>query len=144
MSNIGSLFINWWLPGGTIAFTPPVFAVPSAPRMLVATPANESIILNWMPPSSDGNQPILRYERRRTGADNMNFSGWRDIGLVLTETVRGLDNGSVYGFEVRAVNSVGDGDAASVFETPALQITNRLLWSGDRILWGSDHLRWSA
>ena len=109
--------IRWWWQnkGARQPFVPPVFRRPSAPR-LGATAGHERITLRWDRPA-DGGQPILRYERRRTNNAG-NFLAWADIGLVLTEVITGLDNGQNYTFEVRAVNSVGDGVAASVMATP--------------------------
>ena len=38
-------------------------------------------------------------------------TGWTSAGTALTATVSGLDNGTQYAFEVRAVNGVGNSRA---------------------------------
>ena len=136
--NIGAIFDFWWEPRGTTHFTPPVFSVPTAPQMFVASPDYESAILNWMPPAFNGHQPVTHYERRFDGAGT--FGAWADIGLVFTETITGLTNGTTYAFEVRAVNLIGEGPAAS--DTAIPRVTNRLLWGSDQVLWNSDNIRW--
>ena len=44
---------------------------------------------------------------------------WKHAGTDRTETVDDLTNGAKYSFEVRAVNEVGPGPAATVSDTPA-------------------------
>ena len=95
---------------------------PEAPAGLMAMPGEGTVRLEWSPPESDGGTPILRYEYRfkevrgefgewtpieDSGAGEVNASGY---------TVRGLGNGTVYVFEVRAVNPIGAGRASDPAE----------------------------
>ena len=88
---------------------------PQAPAGLMAMPGDEAVRLEWSPPESDGGTPILRYEYRlKEGRGG--FGEWTPIedsapgevnasGYMVGE----LDNGTVYVFELRAVNLVAGG-----------------------------------
>ena len=86
--------------GGT-----PRTSVPGAVRNLTAVGGNGEAVLSWDAPSSDGGAEITDYEYR------INRSGpWISTGSTeTTHTVTGLDNGTTYVFEVRAVNRIGKG-----------------------------------
>ena len=73
------------------------------PRNLEADGGNEQVALSWDAPESDGGFAIRDYEYRITGR------GWISTGSTnTTHTVTGLDNGTAYTFEVRAVNAAGN------------------------------------
>ena len=77
---------------------------PSAPRNLEADGGNEQVALSWDAPENDGGFAITDYEYR---IDRRN--PWISIGSTnTTHTVTGLVNGTVYVFEVRAVNAAGN------------------------------------
>ena len=88
---------------------------PEAPAGLMALPGEGTVRLEWSPPESDGGTPILRYEYRlKEGLGE--FGEWTPIadsapGEVNAAgyTVGELGNGTVYVFELRAVNLVGKG-----------------------------------
>ena len=103
--------------------------VPEAPVRLTAAPGDEQVALAWEAPASDGGAEIIEYEYRFAAGPNPPLdAAWRSAGLDLGETVTGLANGEVYAFEVRAVNGVGAGPAASVVaELPDL---NRFILAG--------------
>ena len=86
--------------GGT-----PRTSAPGSPRNLTAAGGNGEAVLSWDAPSSDGGAEITDYEYR------INRSGpWISTGSTeTTHTVTGLDNGTTYVFEVRAVNRIGKG-----------------------------------
>ena len=86
--------------GGT-----PRTSVPGAVRNLTAAGGNGEAVLSWDAPSSDGGAEITDYEYR------INRSGpWISTGSTeTTHTVTGLDNGTTYVFQVRAVNRIGKG-----------------------------------
>ena len=94
-------------------------SVPGAPTGLTATGGDGSVTLNWGAPADGGSQ-ILRYEYRyaaagETYSDWATVSGGRGARRV---TISGLTNGTQHGFQVRAVNSTGEGAAASDSATP--------------------------
>ena len=100
----------------SVAATP--VPVPAAPANLAAMAANGQVVLTWDDPNDSS---ITKYQVRQrvSGAD---FGDWSDIvgssATTTTYTVTGLTNGSAYGFELRAVNASGDGEASSVGATP--------------------------
>ena len=81
---------------------------PDAPTNLSATVSDRSVDLIWTAPASNGGATILRYEYE------LDFSGaWISTGGTATSTtVRNLTNGQFYDFRVRALNSVGAGQAS--------------------------------
>ena len=104
-------------PGGGGLLFPP-----EAPAGLMAMPGEGAVRLEWGPPESDGGTPILRYEYRLkegrgefgewtpiedSAPDEVNASGY---------TVMELGNGTVYVFELRAVNAAGGGQASEAVE----------------------------
>ena len=101
---------------GSVAATP--VPVPAAPANLAAMAANGQAVLTWDDPN-DSSITKYQYRQRVSGAD---FGDWSDIvgssATTTTYTVTGLTNGSAYGFELRAVNASGDGEASSVGATP--------------------------
>ena len=88
--------------------------VPEVPVRLTATAADAQVALAWQAPASDGGAGIIDYEYRFAAGPNSPASAaWHSAGPDLDETVTGLVNGEAYTFEVRAVNSLGPGPAAS-------------------------------
>ena len=95
---------------------------PEAPLGLMAMPGDGAVRLEWSPPESDGGTPILRYEYRlKEGRGE--FGEWTSIddsapGEVNASgyTVGGLLNGTVYIFELRAVNLVDEGRESEAVE----------------------------
>ena len=87
----------------------PRTSAPGAVRNLTAVGGDGQVVLTWRAPSSDGDAAITDYEYR---IDRRN--PWISTGSTdTTHTVTGLDNGTAYVFEVRAVNKVGKGRASS-------------------------------
>ena len=77
--------------------------VPDAPTNLLADATDGAVTLTWDAPENDGGSEITDYEYR---IDRRN--PWISIGSTqTTHTVTGLDNGTAYVFEVRAVNRIG-------------------------------------
>ena len=94
-------------------------SAPGAPSGLRATGGDESVTLNWSAPGDGGSQ-ILRYEYRY-GASGETWGEWMTVsgsGSARRVAVSGLTNGTAYGFQVRAVNSFGEGEAAEATATP--------------------------
>ena len=94
--------------------------VPEAPLRLTAAAGERQVTLTWEPPANDGGAAISDYEYRfAEGLGPPSGAVWRSAGTDLTESVTGLGEGQRYAFEVRAVNGVGAGPAASASaETP--------------------------
>ena len=86
---------------------------------MTATGGDGSVTLNWGAPEDGGSQ-ILRYEYRYA-ATGETYSDWETVsggGSARRVPISGLTNGTLYGFQVRAVNSIGEGAAASDSATP--------------------------
>ncbi len=83
--------------------------VPDAPRNLLADATEGAVTLTWDAPKDDGGAAILGYEYRIDGRGR-----WISTGSTLTtHTVRGLVNGTVYAFQVRAVNQIGESQTSN-------------------------------
>ena len=92
----------------------PMAVLPDAPTNLSATPSNGKVRLSWDDP---GNNTITKYQVSRDGGTS--FTDISDSGAsTTTTTVTGLTNGTQYTFAVRAVNTTGDGAAATTTATP--------------------------
>ena len=95
---------------------------PDAPATLTALPGDGAVRLEWSPPENDGGSPIMRYEYRlRDGREE--FGEWTPIPNSAPEevnasayTVMELGNGTVYTFELRAVNAAGRGQESEAVE----------------------------
>ena len=83
---------------------------PGAPSNLTAVAGDTFVRLFWDEPSDNGGATITGYQYRHASA-------WTTT-TDRQATVSGLTNGTEYTFEVRAVNSQGEGDAASINATP--------------------------
>ena len=109
------------LEGPTVALTIPVEGAPSAPRGLAAAASDESVTLTWRAPADDGGSAIVRYQVRyqETGGSYSEWSPVSGGAGATSTTVRGLENGKSYDFQVRAMNSVAAGEAATARATLA-------------------------
>ncbi len=95
-------------------------SAPGAPANLTATAGDERVALSWGAPADGGSQ-ILRYEYRYAASGVAYDDAWTTVsgaGNARSVTVTGLTNGTEYRFQVRAVNSVGEGGAAEASATP--------------------------
>ena len=109
---------------------------PEAPLGLMAMPGDGAVRLEWSPPESDGGTPILRHEYRLKKGRGV-FGEWTPIadsapGEVNASeyTVGVLGNGTVYVFELRAVNLVGNGRESEAVEV--VMGLDRAYWSNFR------------
>ena len=109
-------------------------APPGAPASLNATPGDAQATLTWTAPSSDGNSAITKYQYRVSVDDGTTWNpDWTDVpdgpdsGSDLADerdlTLTGLEAVILHTFQVRAVNSIGDGAAAQATATPTAIIT---------------------
>ena len=120
---------GWSDPPGSGRTNTPGTSAPGAPGELGTTPGDGRVTLAWTAPGSDGGAAILKYQYRaqRTGTPAWT-PNWTDVpdgsdsgGSAADETtftVSGLTNGTEYVFQLRAVNSVGAGAAASATAAP--------------------------
>ena len=103
-------------PGTTI---PPAIAqnLPGTPTVSSVTPGESSLVVAWTAPAQGNAPAVSNYDVRyiRTDADETQNSNWALRENVwsgsgsLEYTITGLDSGTEYDVQVRAVNSVGDG-----------------------------------
>ena len=97
----------------------PIFEVkalsaPDVPQDLTATQGVGRVRLAWAAPESDGGAPIIRYEyRHEAGTSVPSSTNWTPAGTAQSVTVTGLMGGTEYTFEVRAVNSIDNGQSAT-------------------------------
>ncbi|MDE2925385.1 MAG: fibronectin type III domain-containing protein [Acidobacteriota bacterium] len=95
-------------------------SAPGAPASFTATAGDEQVALSWGAASGSGSD-ILRYEYRYAAAGRAYDDAWTTVsgaGNARSVTVSNLTNGTEYRFQVRAVNSIGDGTAAEARATP--------------------------
>jgi chitodextrinase len=91
------------------AFKFVVPAAPGAPTNVVASIANQSAEVSWLPPSNDGDSPILDYKVSwNSGTQSCSSSPC---------TITGLVNGTAYSFQVVARNEIGDSAASGSSQT---------------------------
>ena len=111
------------ISSATVTATPlPAGAVPAAPGSFTAIPQDGQVTLTWTTPS-DGGSPITGY-KLSFGASGRYRARFEAIpssnASTVTYTVTRLTNDASYTFELRAVNSIGDGAVAGpITATPA-------------------------
>ncbi len=85
-------------------------SLPAAPTGFAATAGNGQVVLSW---SNPGDASITGYELRHGKMGVRASAAWTAIpgagATTTTRTVTGLDNGSEYSFQLRAVNPAGNG-----------------------------------
>ena len=102
---------------------------PGPPLSVAASAGTGEVMLSWSAPDSDGHRPVTKYQvrHRREGGFFLETGDWSDVAdsdgdSELDDerslTVSGLAGGTVHVFQVRAVNSLGDGAEAEVKATP--------------------------
>ena len=107
-----------WSDDSAIFSVTPTLQVPHAPDGLTATPGAQRILLTWVLPTNTSqiNNVQVRYKLRTASA----WGGWANLPPSSTsQLVTGLTDHSEYRFEVRAVNSAGDGAAATIDAIPS-------------------------
>ena len=99
-------------------------AIPEAPTGLAASADNGAMVLGWAPPTNTPD--IAKQQLRWKASSALPFTagdGWTDLpGDATGHRVTGLTNGVAYSFELRAVNGLGAGSAASVAATPHVRL----------------------
>ena len=109
----------------TVTLQPATGGKPSVPTRLTAEAGNTSATLSWTP-GNDGGAAITKWEFRQKAGEGP-YGQWQDIcsdcPSQTSHTVASLTNGTAYTFQVRAVNNVGNGTAASTTVTPLAALT---------------------
>ena len=103
-------------PAAMVSATPT--GAPDMPGALSASPTEDSVTLTWVA-SDDNGSAITGYEHQYYEMGGTAPTTWMNAGDVTTVTIDTLTKGTTYTFNVRAVNSVGASDAATVDETPS-------------------------
>ena len=103
-------------PAAMVSATPT--GAPDMPGALRASPTEDSVTLTWVAPDDNGSA-ITGYEHQYYEMGGTAPTTWMNAGDVTTVTISNLTKGTTYTFNVRAVNSVGASDAATVDETPS-------------------------
>jgi len=119
---------------------------PATITNLTGMPGNGQITLSWSAPNNGGSA-IIRYEFRQRIGTTGTWSSWISTGSTATSrVVTGLANGTSYGFQVRAINTVGTSGNSNVATVtagilaPPNAITNLTGTPGN----GQVTLSWSA
>ncbi len=93
---------------------------PNAPTDLTATVGDRQVPLSWVLPTNASRIDKVQLRWKKTA--DLPFVGtdsWTDLAATATtHTATGLENGKSYTFEVRTVNSAGDGTAATEAAIP--------------------------
>ena len=88
--------------------------LPGAPTSPSGTAGDGQVALTWTAPDDTGGLTLDRYETRYSSDGGSTWSSWATTGSITTAvTVTGLDDGTGYVFQVRAVNANGAGDAST-------------------------------
>ena len=87
---------------------------PGTPTGLTASGLNASASLSWTAPTDNGGSPITDYTvqyKPNGGGSWFTFS--HTVSTATTQTVTGLTNGTLYLFQIAAVNAAGTGTYSS-------------------------------
>ena len=98
-----------------------VLTPPGPPMGLFGVGGDSLVTLYWSPPESDGGAAITHYEYRYAEVGKSFRVRWTGIvgqGRARQLTINGLENGTLYRFQVWAVNRVGPGELAETRATP--------------------------
>lgn len=110
------------------------YAKPGSPRNLAATHGNQSMLLNWDAPLSDGGQAVGDYAiylGTVPGAPTLH--GTTGSGSVREYLISSLTNGVTYYFAISAINAVGEGTrSGEVSEYPSTTPTAARTLTGTR------------
>ncbi|MCX6650852.1 MAG: fibronectin type III domain-containing protein [Methanomassiliicoccales archaeon] len=93
--------------------------VPTAPQNFTVDVDDGLLTLNWLPPQSDGGSNITEYRIFRAPAGTSDFELLATVSADSAFYVdSGLTNGVSFDYRIRAVNSEGSSQYASVTGTP--------------------------
>ncbi|WP_340537884.1 fibronectin type III domain-containing protein [Nocardioides sp. GXZ039] len=120
----------------------PAATAPTPPLNVTAVPGDQSAIVSWDPPESDGGAPITGYTVTLLP---FRFPTYDVAGDVTSLRVTGLDNGQRYTFTVTATNSAGTSQPSAesapvVPAAPPAPVAGVTAVAGDRsatVSWGN-------
>ena len=101
---------------------------PGPPSGVSAAPDDLAAVLSWSAPGSTGHRAVTKYQVRHKKTAAANFGAWSDVadsdsdgdlGDERSVTQAGLEGGTEYTWQVRAVNSEGDGTRAETIVVPS-------------------------
>ena len=108
--------------------------VPTVPQFVRAdAPGGPFIDLTWNLPTDDGGAVIDRYDVLVTGPDGVAFPVESTGSAATNYRVRGLRLFQRYGFQVRAVNSIGPGPYSDIIYATPVGAEVGVAISGQRI-----------
>jgi hypothetical protein len=88
--------------------------VPGAPTNLVVTYVGSGVVSISFTPGSNGGSAITNYQYSVDGGES--FNAFNPVDTTSPVAISGLEDGVVYAFGLKAVNSVGAGIASSFVE----------------------------
>ena len=98
--------------GGSESTNKEWLLVPSAPSGLVITPGYSEATLAWTAPTDDGGATISDYVVEQS-TDDANWTVFADgTSASPSATVADLSNGTTYYFRIKAINTIGTGNAS--------------------------------
>ncbi len=86
-------------------------AVPGAPASTTAVGGDGAVRVGWTPPASDGGSPLTGYAASAWTLGDTRVGGCTAAADETGCVISGLDNGTPYVLEARAVNAQGEGPA---------------------------------
>ena len=113
---------------------------PGVPRSLQLAAGDEQIVVSWNAPNTGG--PVDRYEYRFGTSSNLS-GNWISNGSSRGFTLSEASNGTLYYFQIRAVNVTGPGATLSGSATPVSATTPPGKPVAARGAAGSGSITWS-